>query len=108
MKNKLFLHSKSIILFIFCLGSTLLNGKHLIASPLDTLPVIYLIPGQGADHRLFDSLKVDKAFTVKHIKYSTPSKNMTMEEYAKELSAQIDTTSPFILVGVSLGGMLST
>jgi surfactin synthase thioesterase subunit len=31
-----------------------------------------------------------------------------MYSYAKKLSHQIDTTQPFILIGVSLGGMLAT
>lgn len=31
-----------------------------------------------------------------------------MEGFARELSAQIDTTQPYVLVGTSLGGMLCT
>ncbi|MDH5610186.1 MAG: alpha/beta hydrolase, partial [Cyclobacteriaceae bacterium] len=36
-----------------------------------------------------------------------PYEGMTMSEYAKELFCQIDTSRTYILIGVSLGGMLS-
>ncbi len=108
MKSKTSLHINFTIPFIMCLKFALFSSNLLAASCLDSFPVIYLIPGQGADFRLFDSLKIDKSFKIKHIKYSTPSKNSSMKEFAHQLSAQIDTTYPFILIGVSLGGMLST
>ena len=69
---------------------------------------IYLIPGQGADYRLFNNLTFDSAYRVEHIQYFTPPKGMTLKEYAHLLSEQIDTTEKFILIGVSLGGMLAT
>lgn len=71
-------------------------------------PVVYLIPGQGADYRLYKNLKIDSTFETKHIEYFTPEKGWDMTEYAKALSAQIDTNRIFYLVGVSLGGMLAT
>jgi pimeloyl-ACP methyl ester carboxylesterase len=42
------------------------------------------------------------------IEYGTPEKGMTMNSFATKLSEQIDTTQPFILLGVSLGGMICT
>lgn len=108
MKPKSLLNSRFITVFIVCLQLFIFNSNYLIASDLDTLPIIYLVPGQGADTRLFDSLKIDPAFTIRHIKYSTPPKNTSMKAFAHQLSTQIDTTTPFILIGVSLGGMLST
>lgn len=106
MDNKTFLNSKfSFLILIICLST---DTNPLIASVLDTLPTIYFVPGQGADDRLFDSLKLHKSFEIRDIKYFTPSKNMTMSEFARQLATQIDTTKPFILIGVSLGGMLST
>lgn len=71
-------------------------------------PVIYLIPGQGSDERLFKNLQLDSAFEVRNISYCTPHENMTLPEFAKELSVQVDTMTPYILIGVSLGGMLAT
>nr|WP_319502864.1 alpha/beta hydrolase [uncultured Draconibacterium sp.] len=69
---------------------------------------VYLIPGQGADARLYKNLELDTAFQVKHIDYFTPEKGWDMETFARELSKQIDTTENFSIIGVSLGGMLAT
>lgn len=68
---------------------------------------VYMIPGQGADHRLYKNIEIDSRFELRHIKYVTPLKGWSMKDYAKELSKQIDTSRKFILMGVSLGGMLS-
>ena len=70
--------------------------------------LIYLIPGQGSDDRLFKNLQFDCTYDIRHISYDIPAKNMTLPEYAKVLSAQIDTTLPYIIIGVSLGGMIAT
>ncbi|MES2556211.1 MAG: alpha/beta hydrolase [Bacteroidota bacterium] len=71
-----------------------------------TKTTIYCVQGQGSDIRLFDSLRLDTNYRLQFIQYSTPPKNATMESFARELIQQIDTTQPFILAGVSLGGML--
>lgn len=69
---------------------------------------VYLIPGQGADYRLYDSLQLPEGFRKIHVKCPTPAKNSTLPAYAKQLSSQIDTSTSFVLLGVSLGGMLAT
>jgi pimeloyl-ACP methyl ester carboxylesterase len=71
-------------------------------------PVIYLIPGQGSDYRVFKNLQIDTRFEIRPIIYTIPRENMSLPEFAKELSSQIDTTKSFILIGVSLGGMIAT
>jgi len=75
---------------------------------LNQKPVIYLIPGQGSDYRLFKNLQIDGTFEVKNITYCVPDENMTLPEFARELSMQVDTLRPYILIGVSLGGMIAT
>ena len=74
----------------------------------DLKPVIYLIPGQGSDYRIFNNLEIDSTYEIKNVFYSIPDKEMTMRDFAIELSKQIDTNRPFILIGVSLGGMIAT
>ncbi len=69
---------------------------------------IYLIPGQGGDARLFTHLKIEGDFHIQHIRYERPTKGWSMKDYAKELTKQIDQSEPFIILGVSLGGMLAT
>jgi hypothetical protein len=71
-----------------------------------TKKTIYCFPGQGADKRIFDSLNIDTSFELKVIEYGTPDKHMTLKSFAIELSKQIDTTKEFVLIGVSLGGMI--
>lgn len=73
----------------------------------DSATVVYLIPGQGSDYRLFNNLKINEKYDVKYVHHCTPDDGMPMAEYAQELSNQIDTNVNFILIGVSLGGMLS-
>ncbi len=68
---------------------------------------VYFLAGQGADHRLFDSIQLDSGFVMKHIKYTIPKRGMRMKDYASALINQIDTTNKFFLVGTSLGGMLA-
>lgn len=70
---------------------------------------IYLIPGQGADERLFKNLNFDTSIFKLHIiKYEVPNKGEDLKSYALRLSKQIDTTKEFYLIGVSLGGMIAT
>jgi len=71
-----------------------------------TNTTIYFFAGQGSDKRIFDSLAIDSSYQTKFIEYDTPPKNATIKSYAKYLSTKIDTSQNFILVGVSLGGML--
>ncbi|MFT6135942.1 MAG: pimeloyl-ACP methyl ester carboxylesterase [Cyclobacteriaceae bacterium] len=73
----------------------------------DTKTAVYLIPGQGSDHRLFQDFELGDSYNIRFINYSVPDEGMSMSDYAQTLSSQIDTGHPFILIGVSLGGMLS-
>lgn len=49
-------------------------------------PIVYLIPGQGADARLYKNLQIDSTFETKHINYFTPEKDSTMHDFAKALA----------------------
>jgi pimeloyl-ACP methyl ester carboxylesterase len=68
--------------------------------------IVYFIPGQGADERLFSELKLD-ACEMHILKFLVPEKNELLPAYAKRMSEQIDTTKPFSLAGVSMGGMVA-
>ena len=74
----------------------------------DTKTIVYLIPGQGADARQFQRLDLDRKFEIRNIEYFTPEKSWKMKDFAQALSQQIDTSSKYIIIGVSLGGMLAT
>lgn len=74
----------------------------------DAKTIVYLIPGQGADARQFQRLELDPDYEIRHIEYFTPEKGWEMKDFAQALSQQIDTTTNFVIIGVSLGGMLAT
>lgn len=68
---------------------------------------VYLFPGQGSDERIFSEFKPDSNFKLVYIKYPIPEKNTSLQDFAKQLSSQIDTNGKYIFIGVSLGGMIS-
>jgi len=70
--------------------------------------LVYFIPGQGADERLFKNIELAPDFEMVLIHYSLPEKGWQMRDFAKSIAKQIDTTANYSIVGVSLGGMLAT
>ncbi len=68
---------------------------------------IYLIHGQGSDARLFSKLTLNAAFDTFCLNLPVPAKGTNMQSFAQQLILKIDTSGPFILIGVSLGGMVA-
>jgi pimeloyl-ACP methyl ester carboxylesterase len=68
---------------------------------------IYLIHGQGSDARLFSKLTLNVGFDTFCLNLPLPAKGENMQSFAQQLIPKIDTTGPFILIGVSLGGMVA-
>lgn len=66
---------------------------------------VYLIPGLGADRRVFDFLDLS-GYSCDHISWIEPLPDELIEHYAGRLAAQIKSSNP-ILVGVSFGGMVA-
>lgn len=67
---------------------------------------IYLIPGLGADHRMYQyQLQVLPGAEV--LEHFLPPAGSTLGDYASLMAEKIDTSSPFVLIGTSLGGMVS-
>ncbi|MFC2098528.1 alpha/beta hydrolase [Bacteroidota bacterium] len=69
-------------------------------------PVIYLLPGTGADCRLFN--KINFPYDTVHLEFPIPEKKLSLQDYAYSFIPRIDTNRGIILIGVSLGGMIST
>jgi pimeloyl-ACP methyl ester carboxylesterase len=68
---------------------------------------VFLFPGQGSDHRLFQEFRFPNNFKTHNITLPTPEKRgMTMREYALQVAEQIDTSGNTFFIGVSLGGMV--
>ena len=68
---------------------------------------VYFIPGIGADYRLFTHILLPEGYTPSHIHWIDPLDKEKLSDYAFRLSGQIDQSEPFILIGLSLGGMMA-
>lgn len=68
---------------------------------------VYFISGQAADETLFENLVLPSHINVQYIHWIKPLKNESLINYCKRLSQQIDASNDFVLVGVSLGGIVS-
>jgi pimeloyl-ACP methyl ester carboxylesterase len=67
---------------------------------------LYLISGLGADKRIFRNLDLPGS-RMHHIEWAPVVQEETLAQYAGRLSSQIDASAPFVLLGLSFGGMLA-
>lgn len=69
---------------------------------------MYLVPGMGTDDRIMQSLDFGESVNEVCIKWpDNPTEYKGLKGLAEKISEQIDTTEKFILLGVSMGGMIS-
>lgn len=66
----------------------------------------YLIPGLGGDKRMYAG-QLARFSDTKVLEFIPPLGKESISSYALRLAEGIDKTKPFILIGVSLGGILS-
>lgn len=69
---------------------------------------LYFISGLGADRSVFQKLEFSPVHTIHHIDWIPFRRGESLAEYARRLSAVIDTSRSFALIGLSLGGMLAS
>jgi len=67
--------------------------------------IVYALPGLGADRRMF-ALQLQLDYDFRFVDWIPPVKGETMNAYAKRYSQLLDTSKPFSILGVSLGGMM--
>ncbi len=70
-------------------------------------PTIYFIPGLGGDYRMFAKQQASLPYVSKVIEWLEPDVSESITSYSQRLSQQIDTSKPFVLAGVSIGGIFS-
>lgn len=68
---------------------------------------VYFISGLAADRRVFQNIVLPDGYTPFYLDWITPHKNETLQQYAGRLTEKIDPSKPFVVVGVSFGGMLA-
>ena len=64
---------------------------------------VYFLSGLGVDKRVFQKLVLAADFPVYYINWIKPMADESISSYAQRLSAVIDQTKPFALVGLSFG-----
>src|SRR5215203_5816329 len=69
---------------------------------------VYFISGLGADRRAFERLTLSDKYQIHHLDWIKPIKGESLNDYAKRLAAPIDTSQPFSVVGLSMGGMIAS
>ncbi len=68
---------------------------------------LYFISGLGADKRVFSNLILPEEFQIHHIEWLPVSADESLESFCRRLSAQIDQTKPYTLIGLSFGGVVA-
>jgi pimeloyl-ACP methyl ester carboxylesterase len=68
--------------------------------------IIYRFSGMGADKRLFSEIEPIEGFEFIDLEWQSFPKVKTLKDYAIEIAKQIDTSKPYSLMGVSMGGMV--
>lgn len=69
---------------------------------------IYFISGLGADRRVFRNLIFPADIELIYLDWIIPMPDELLEDYAIRLALSIDHTTPFYLIGLSMGGMVAT
>jgi pimeloyl-ACP methyl ester carboxylesterase len=69
---------------------------------------IYLISGLGADKTVFRNLTFSKGTKIHYLDWIPPKPKESLRAYALRIAEGIDHSTPFIIVGLSFGGMLAT
>ena len=68
---------------------------------------VYFIAGLGADSRVFHHIRLPEGFEPVYLEWIPPFKNESLHDYALRLAASIDTSQPFAMTGLSMGGMIA-
>ncbi len=66
---------------------------------------VYLMPGMGANPRIFEFISLPERFDVNFLSWIPPQKNESLEHYAMRMCQRVKHQNP-ILIGVSFGGVL--
>jgi pimeloyl-ACP methyl ester carboxylesterase len=69
---------------------------------------VYFISGLAADSRVFVHIRLPLGYEIVHLNWISPHKYESLSEYAIRLGEKINTSEPFALVGLSMGGMIAT
>ncbi|MEO6316341.1 MAG: alpha/beta hydrolase [Chitinophagaceae bacterium] len=69
---------------------------------------VYFVSGLAADGRVFKNIQLPDHCSPVFLEWIDPLKNESLRNYALRLAAGIDTSEPFAIIGLSMGGMITT
>ncbi|MDQ3279457.1 MAG: alpha/beta hydrolase [Bacteroidota bacterium] len=69
---------------------------------------VYFISGLGADRKAFEKLRLSSRYTIHYLDWIQHKRGESLNAYAARLAALIDTSRPFAIVGLSMGGMIAS
>lgn len=67
---------------------------------------LYFVSGLGANKKAFEHIQLPTNYKALHIAWKQPLKNETLSNYAQRMVREIDTSTAFVLLGLSFGGIL--
>lgn len=68
---------------------------------------LYLIPGMSAGEKSFEALSVPENCSATFVPWLIPHKDETIVGYSKRMMDQVKLEEPYVLVGVSFGGIIA-
>lgn len=68
----------------------------------------YLISGLAADSRVFKHIRLPDGFEIVHLEWIRPKKKESLNDYALRMAESIVVEEPFVLMGLSMGGMIAS
>ena len=68
---------------------------------------VYFISGLAADSRVFNNIQLPAGFETIHLDWITANKGESLADYALRLAEKIDVSEEFVLIGLSMGGMVA-
>ena len=68
----------------------------------------YFFTGLGADKRIFQKIKLPENYEIIFVEWIEPFQKESFRAYCIRLLKNINTSEPFVFVGLSFGGMVAT
>lgn len=67
---------------------------------------LYIVSGLATDERVFQHIHFPASTEVHHIAWKIPLRNETLDAYVDRMIKEIDQSKPFVLLGLSFGGVM--
>ncbi|MBN8668191.1 MAG: alpha/beta hydrolase [Chitinophagales bacterium] len=69
---------------------------------------VYFIPGLGADRRVFKNITLPAGYEPVYVDWLKPLEGESLAAYAERVHKGLNPQIPYILVGLSMGGMIAS